>query len=599
MSDHSTIFFLNGILVLFILTQPWAWISGAVVLGVGSILIPLLRRISILKNQKADLQRQVHERSELLAYAVENEKKSKEIAVQANKTKSMLLVRINHEIRTPLNGILGMTSLMTETTLTSEQQEYTDTIRECGDNLLKVVNDILLKDILDYSKVEAGKVELEQKDFSLENSLEEVLDVFAGKAAKSGIELVYHLDDNVPTQIMGDKTRLGQVLMNLVENSIRYTRQGEILINIKLQETGEGNAIELEFEVRDTGVGIPPDQLDILLADMSGLNSTFKPERGGLGLIICRKLVELMGGTISIKSQQGKGTSILFSVRTVSSIQSRPTNYGFESIEGKKILVVEDNLTHANFIKEQLQKWKLKVEIVHAGKDALQRLSMPNDIEILVIDNMVFDMSGVDLAKSIHQSYPHLPLILLSPKEDRDIKLYPELFNAVVFKPIRKHLLSKSILSCFLHLNKAGNNDQHQTQKLSSTFSEQHPLRILVAEDNVTNQKLAMKVLNKLGYKPDMAKHGKEVLEMVSNKNYDVILMDVQMPEMDGLEASRMIRMCLTVQPIIIAMTANTLQGDREACLQAGMDDYISKPIRLEDLVDILEKWALNLQEKP
>ncbi|WP_276374148.1 response regulator [Chryseolinea sp. H1M3-3] len=594
MSDHSVLLLLRLSTVVFL--QPSVLIFSAVIIPVAAVLIFLLRRISLLKNQKADLHRQVLEKSELLDYAIEKEKKLRELASEANRTKSLLLVRINHEIRTPLNGILGMTSLLAESPLTYEQQEYTDTIRECGDSLLKVVNDILLKDILDYSKLESGKVELEQKDFSLENSLEEVLDVFGGKAATSGIELLYHLDANVPAQIVGDKLRLGQVLMNLVENAIRYTRKGEILINVKLQDTGEANAVELRFEVRDTGAGIANDQLQLLLADMSNLNSTLKTERSGVGLIISKKLVELMGGSITIESQKDKGTTVIFTIRTVSSLQARAINYGLGSIEGKKILVVEDNLSHVNFIKEQLVEWKFLPVVVHAGKDALKILQQPHDIELVLIDNEVLDMNGVDLAKSIREIHPHLPLVLLSPKDEANGKPHVELFDSVAYKPIKKHLLSKSILTSFRHLSKVSTNVD--TNTLSANFSEQHPLRILVAEDNATNQKLALKVLGKLGYKPDIARHGKEVLEMVSNKNYDVILMDVQMPEMDGLEASRMIRICLTVQPIIIAMTANTLQGDREACLQAGMDDYISKPIVLEDLVDILEKWAINIHEK-
>ena len=593
MSDHIAITLLtNAGPMLYI--KPLAWTVGTVIVAVGMLVVFFMHRISTLKNQKADLQRQVHERSELLEYALDNEKKSREIAAQASQTKSLLLVRINHEIRTPLNGILGMTSLLAETALTTEQLEYNETIRECGDNLLKTVNDILLKDILDFSRMESGRIELEQRDFSLENCLEEILDVFSGKAAKSGLELVYHLDHDVPQQIIGDKARLGQVLMNMVENSIRHTRQGEILINVKLKDTGEANAVELAFEVRDTGSGIASNQLKFLLADTT-LGQPVKPE-SGVGLIICKRLVELMGGTISIESERDKGTSVIFTVRTVSSIQSR-ANHGLQALEGKKILVVEDNLTHATFIKEQLNEWKLIPVVVHAGKDALVKLS-ESDIELALIDNQVLDMSGIELAGMIRETHPQLPLILLSPKDEAAGKNGHEFFNGVVLKPIKKHLISKQILRCFLHLKKSSVEDANRTQKLSANFSEQHPLRILIAEDNLTNQKLALKVLSKLGYKPEIANHGKEVLEMVSNKNYDVILMDVQMPEMDGLEASRMIRLCLTIQPVIIAMTANTLQGDREACLQAGMDDYISKPINLEDLVDVLEKWSTNIHAK-
>ena len=597
MSDHMMKMLLTSIFSSFPFMQPWAWISVVVILFIG-IIAALVWQIHILKSQRADLQGRAQAHAELLNYAVESEKKAKATASEAIRTKSLLLVRINHEIRTPLNGIQGMTSLMAETPLSSEQEEYNDTIRECGDNLLKVVNDILLKDILDFSKVEPGKVQLERKDFNLENTVEEVLDVFGNKAAKANVDIVYNLCPNVPTHITGDKIRISQVLTNLIENSLRYTREGEILIRVKLQDTGEGNAVELGFEVQDTGTGISPDQLNVLLADMSSLNSTLSTDRDGVGLIICKKLVELMGGTIHIESRPGSGTSVFFSLRTASSIPSHQPNYGLDKLEGKRILVIEDSASHGHFIKEQLQEWKLKAEVVPTGQEALVILSRIQDIALILIDHQVLDMCGVDVATAIRKLYPSLPLILLSPKDDGNVKVYPDLFRAVVFKPLKKHVLSKSILSCFRHPNKTRQEETSRFQKLSSTFAAQHPLRILIAEDNLTNQKLALRVLGKLGYTPDVANHGKEALEMVRGNNYDVILMDVQMPEMDGLEASRMIRMLLNSQPIIIAMTANTLQGDREICLQAGMDDYISKPISLEDLVDILEKWAIHIREK-
>jgi CheY-like chemotaxis protein len=369
------------------------------------------------------------------------------------------------------------------------------------------------------------------------------------------------------------------------------------LINVKLKATGEANAVELAFEVIDKGSGITPDKINRLTGSIAGLTSPTATDQQGVGLIICKTLVELMGGTIKIESEAGKGTAVTFTIRTVSSLQSNTAKHGLDSLEGKKILVVEDNLTHVAFIKERLLEWKLIPVIVHAGKDALETLSRTPDIEIILVDNQVLDMDGVELARSLKQTYPQLPIILLAPKDDISFKEHAALFNAVVFKPIKKHLLATQILHCFRSQSKTV-GDEQSTSKLSVNFAVEHPLRILIAEDNVTNQKLALKVLSKLGYKPDVAKHGKEVLEIVSTKNYDVILMDVQMPEMDGLEASRMIRMCLTVQPTIIAMTANTLQGDREACLQAGMDDYISKPINLQDLVNILEKWAINIEAK-
>jgi signal transduction histidine kinase/CheY-like chemotaxis protein len=574
------------------------WFKVTALITISSIALGFFRyRLRKLKNQNADLRRQISERSELLEYSNQKEKKAREIAAQANRTKSFLLARINHEIRTPLNGVLGMASLMGETQLTEEQREYNETIRECGGNLLKVVNEILLSDILEYSKVESGKMDLEQKDFDFENCIEEAFDVFAGKAGKAGLELLYEIDKNVPTQIVGDIQRLRQVLMNLVENSIRFTREGEILVRVHLLGTGEGNSNELAFEVRDTGAGIPEDKLRSISDEIASPNPSQRVT--GVGLIICKKLIELMGGNLRVESQPGKGTTVTFTIRTVPSLHLRTQIADMAGMEGKRIMIVEDNVVAGNIIKTQLERWKLEPILVHRGNQVMELLQEIGEIDLLITDSHMPQLDGADLARSVKQQYPHLPVILLASQGTINGKAYPEFVNAVVEKPLRKHVLSQQILSCLRHPDRLSSNEtQNISHTLSSTFSEEYPLRILVAEDNITNQKLAIKILGKLGYKPQVAKNGKEVLELVSDKNYDLILMDVQMPDMDGLEASRMIRLCLTAQPVIIAMTANTLQGDRETCLQAGMDDYISKPINLQELVDILEKWSCRIRER-
>ncbi|HYG20205.1 MAG TPA: response regulator [Ohtaekwangia sp.] len=583
--------------ILLLLPATWS-LLGSVALVLLSV-IYIRSRFKALKDEKSDLHRQVHERSELLEYAIEREKKLRENTSQVNRSKSLLLARINHEIRTPLNGMLGMTSLLAETSLTTEQREYNDTIRECGDSLLKIVNDILLKDLLDYAKVESGKIDLEQKPLDLENTLEEVWDIFATRAAENGLELVYEIDPDVPHQVVGDSARLKQVLMNLVENSIRFTQKGTVLVKVHTVSTGQPNILDLVFEIKDTGSGIAPSQLKLLLAGMESTNTTGF-SNAGVGLIISRKLVEFMGGQINIESQPGKGTSVVFSIRTSASLQSSRfhTHENLSVIAGKKILVVEDNLTHVNFIRAQLDQWEAQPIIVHSGEDALKTLASTPDITLLITDNQVLDMTGLELAQMAKATYPHLPIIYLAPTGDMVAKQNSHLFSEIIAKPVKKHLLSRQIISSIRHQGRLVSIDKGMDHKLSSAFSNAFPLRILVAEDNETNQKLAMKILGKLGYNPDIARNGKEVLDIVSDKNYDLILMDVQMPVMDGIEATRMIRLCLNVQPVIVAMTANTLQGDREACLQAGMDDYISKPINLEELVNILEKWAVHLKEK-
>jgi signal transduction histidine kinase/CheY-like chemotaxis protein len=576
------------------------WQTGALgaVTAIAIFSILFLRyRMSKLKNEKAELVQQVNERSELLKYAVEREKKAKENALVANKTKSSILARINHEVRTPLNGILGMVSLLNETSQNSEQREYSDTIKECGDSLLKIVNDILFKDILDYAKVESGKMELTQSEFDLANSLEEVLDVFASKAGQRGIELLYRIAPDVPRQIVGDHLRLQQILMNLVENSMKFTHQGEILISISPCSPVISNAVELAFEVTDTGVGMTAEKLQSLSMDARAVQSSGT----GVGLVLCKKLVELMGGKLKIESLPEKGTTVSFTMRTVfglPSLRAAVTNE-FAEMEGKKVIVVSGRPLLGEILKTQLEQWKVTVVLVNSGNGALKMLSDIPGVDLVITDSQLPEMTGVALAEAIKMQHPQLSIMLMATADEGVNNKHPQLFNSLLIKPLKKDALSKQILSALVHSNKISSGQSQQTtQKLSEDFSIQHPLRILIAEDNQTNQKLAIKVLNKLGYKPDVANHGKEVLEVVSHKTYDLILMDVQMPYMDGLEASRMIRLCLSTQPVIIAMTANTLQGDREECLLAGMDDYISKPVNLEDLVRILEKWAIRINEK-
>lgn len=558
-------------------------------------IVYLKYRVTIIKNEKAELQQLVHERSELLKYSTENEKKAKENAQHANQAKSLLLARINHEIRTPLNGILGMVALLNETPQTSEQREYNDTIRDCGDTLLQVVNDILYNDILAYSKLESGKMELEKKDFNLEGCIEDVLETLARKANHQNVELIYEIAPEVPAQISGDLLRVRQILMNLVENSVKHTTDGEVQISVSVNSEVTVNPIELKFKVQDNGTGISPEKLKTLLSSSNNVSTT---TRAGLGLPISRKLIELMGGTFKIESELEKGTSATFTILATPGLApTRPAL--IPDLLGKKILIVQGNESLSKVLKNLTERWKLTPFTTSSGHEALTILSENADISLVLTDFKIKGMTGIEFAQNVKKLYDQIALILLAPAGHASLKQHTDLFDAVIAKPVRRAALSKQIASVLLHSADTSSDKAHDSShKLSENFSLAHPLRILIAEDNPTNQKLALKVLGKLGYKPDVAKHGKEVLDIVSHKNYDLILMDVQMPLMDGLEASRMIRLCLSAQPVIIAMTANTLQGDREECMRAGMDDYISKPINLEELVNLLEKWALHINAK-
>ena len=552
-----------------------------------------------MKNQKAELERQIHERNELLSYAKLNEQKARKEAEMTYRNKTVLISKISHEIRTPMNAMMGMASLLNETNLTREQREYTATIQNSGESLLNVINEILMNDILEYSKVESGN-ELESKDLDLRNNIEEVLDLFAMKAAKANLELVYDIDNNVPPQIVGDAFRLRQILMNLVENTFRFTTSGEIFIGVKCVENRDNNRLKLQFEVRDSGIGMAPERLAQVSQELAQSDTSANNGALGLTLIICKRLVNLMGGSIKVDSKENEGSTFRFTIWTRRSQQStRSQTYAeMAGLEGKRILIVDENVTAADAMKKRLKQWNLSATTATTGKQGLEMLRLDGGFELVITNSNMSQMDGLQFTQYLKQLHPDLPVILLNKPGDETFRPHSGLFDGVINKPVRQHELSKQLFSALrIHNGGLHTDDHNYKQKLSVEFSKQYPLSILIGEDDKMNQKFAMKILNKLGYQAHIANNGQEVLEMVSQRNYDVILMDVQMPVMNGLEATKMIRVCLADQPFIVAMTANTLQGDREECMKAGMDDYISKPINLKDLVIVLERCSLQTRQ--
>lgn len=556
--------------------------------------------ISGIKSRNEEFAQQADDLNKQLDLLTERERKARREADIACNAKGNLLSLMSHEIRTPMNGVIGMATLLAETHLNIEQREYTNIIIDCSKTLLSNINEILISDMLDFSKIDSESLELSNKNFDLRNCIEEVLGMFAGKAAEAGIDLVYQIDNNVPIQIKGDYKRLQQVLINLVENAVRFTNKGEVFISVNILTNIPADQLQLGFSISDTGTGVSADKLPrlfngVLPADYS---TATKQISKGFGLVICKRLVEQMGGQIRLENRPGNGSRFIFSILTTSTRQAVPDFAGNKMIgfEGKQVLIVDDNITVNTILNNQLEQWKLLPVLAASGIHALEILSQIS-VDLIITDLIMPGMDGLQLSQAIKSLYPKIPIILLNPVSDERYKEYPDIINAVISKPVKQHSLFDTILIELRHKDKSI-PEKGGSHHIPDNFSETYPLRILVAEDNLVNQKWIRKILSKIGYQCQIAENGKAVLEIVGHEHFDLILMDVQMPEMDGMEASRMIRVCLETQPVIIAMTANVMQGDREECIQSGMNDYISKPVELHVLLNMLEKWALFIKEK-